>query len=356
MIKVGYDAQALLMPNGGTGKGLQLRNLLGPFIETFVGFASKGPNFSGYPLLQEGVAQYRMWQQVSLPISLLRHQIDLFLAPYNTSPFLLPPRVGLILVLHDTIHMKGFRKPTLHGRFSDFYLRHQVPLSVARSRVVLTVSEHARSEILDAFPRATVRVIPCTINAEWFCPGPVGDRSGYLLMVTSSAPHKNAWGALEAYAVYARRAGSHAKPLRIVGLSKEADTYRERTTALGIADLLSFVPFVPEDELRDLYRGADALLIPSFVEGFGIPVLEAMATGTPVIAARAGSLPEVGGEAAFYFDPANREDMASALETVLSDSRLREEMATKGLVRADVYRPETVGKQVVAFWKEFAGV
>jgi glycosyltransferase involved in cell wall biosynthesis len=356
MVKVGYDAQALLMRNGGAGKGLQLRNLLGPFIESFVGFASKGPNFSGFPVLQEGMAHYRVWQQVSLPVSLLRHRIDLFLAPYNTAPFLLPPRTGLILVLHDTIHMMGFRKPTLHGRFSDFYLRRQVPLSVARSRVVLTVSEHARSEILDAFPRAAVRVIPCTINADWFCPTPVDNRAGYLLMVTSSAPHKNAWGALEAYALYARRAGSNAKPLRIVGLSNEADTYRERATALGIVHLLHFMPFMEEHELRDLYRGADALLIPSFAEGFGIPVLEAMATGTPVIAARAGSLPEVGGAAAFYFNPANRDDMALALETVLSDSRLREDMASKGLVRADMYRPETVGKQVVAFWKEFAGV
>jgi glycosyltransferase involved in cell wall biosynthesis len=355
-MKVGYDAHALLTCDGGTGKGVQLRNLLGPFIGRFVGFASNRPNFSEYPVVQEGITNYKLWQQVSLPLSLLRHEIDLFLAPYNTAPFLLPPRVELILVLHDTIHTKGFRKSNLHGRLADFYLRRQIPLSVARSRVVLTVSEHARSEILDSFPRANVRVIPCTINAGWFCPPSNGDRKGYLLMVTSSAPHKNAWGALEAYAIYAQRARSHARPFRIVGLSKEADAYRERTAALGIAHLVSFMPFMEEPELKDLYRGADALLLPSFAEGFGIPILEAMATGTPVIAARAGSLPEVGGEAAFYFDPRSTGDIADALETVLTDMRLREQMARKGLAQADVYRPEAVGKQVVAFWKEFAGV
>jgi glycosyltransferase involved in cell wall biosynthesis len=355
MVKVGYDAQAFLAPNGGAGKGLQLRNLLGPFIGSFVGFASNSPNHSGYRLVQEGATRYKVWQQVSLPISLVRHKIDLFLAPYNTAPLLLPPRVELILVLHDTILMKGFRKPDLRGRFVDLYRRCQIPPSVARSRVVLTVSESARSEILDAFPQANVRVIPCTIGAEWFRPAPLGDREGYLLMVTSSVPHKNAWGAIEAYAGYARRAGGSARPFRIVGLSREADVYRERVAPLGIGDLVRFMPFVTENELSELYRGAAAVLLPSFAEGFGIPMLEGMATGTPVIAARATSLPEVGGDAAFYFDPANPEDMIRALETVLGDTKLREEMANKGIVRADVYRPDAISQQVLAFWKEFAG-
>ena len=356
MVKIGYDAQALLMPNGGTGKGQQLRNLLGPFIESFVGFASNAPNRSGYPLVQEGVSNYRVWQQVSLPVSLARHKIELFLAPYNTAPLLLPPGVGLILVLHDTILLKGFRKANLRGRFADFYSRCQLSPAVSRSRVVLTVSEHSRSEILNAFPHANVRVIPCTIDSEWFHLKPLGDREGYLLMVTSASPHKNAWAAIEAYARYVYRSGSKARSFRIVGLSNEADAYRERLAPLGIAHLVHFMPFVPANELRDLYWGAAALLLPSLAEGFGIPMLEAMATGTPVIAARATSLPEVGGDAAFYFDPANLEDIAGALETVLSDTPLREEMARKGIMQAEIYRPNTVGDQVMDFWKEFAGL
>ena len=85
-------------------------------------------------------------------------------------------------------------------------------------------------------------------------------------------------------------------------------------------------------------------------------MLEGMATGTPVLSSRAASLPEVGGDAAFYFDPANREEITDALETVLSDTKLREKMAGKGLVQAEIYRPDVVGRQVMAFWKEFAGV
>jgi glycosyltransferase involved in cell wall biosynthesis len=356
MIKVGYDAQAFLSPNGGTGKGLQLRNLLGPFVDNFIGFASTDPNPSGMSLVQEGLAGYNLWQQVSLPAALRRHKIDLFLSPYNTAPFFLPPHTDLILVLHDTILMQGFRKPDLRGKLMDFYRRCQIPSSVARARIVLTVSEHARAEILKAFPLANVRVIPCTIPVEWFSPRQLEGREGHLLMVTSSAPHKNSRGAIQAYAKYAQSVGNPLPPLKIVGLSREAATYREMLLKYGVESSVTFLPFVTESELIKLYQNAVALFFPSFAEGFGIPMLEGMATGTPVIAARATSLPEVGGDAAYYFDPTDLEDMAGALETVLSDEELRQDMVRKGLRRAEIYHPEVIGLQVSAFWKEMAEV
>lgn len=355
MIKIGYDAQAFLSPNGGTGKGLQLRNLLGPFMDRFVGFASSAHNSSGLSLVQEGAARYNLWQQLSLPASLRRHNIDLFLAPYNTAPLLLPARVRLILVLHDLILMRGFRKPSLRGRVMDLYRRSQIAPSVNRSEVVLTVSRHARSEILNAFPRANVRVIPCTIPVEWFQPQQLEGREGYLLMVTSSAPHKNAEGALEAYARYARQAGSNARPFKVVGLSRESATYSRKAATLGIANLVSFLPFVTERELRQLYQGAAASIFPSFAEGFGIPMLESMATGTPVIAADVTSLPEVGGDAACYFDPTDTEAMAAALESVLSSDSRRATMASRGVAQAQVYHPDVVGRLVMDFWEEITG-
>jgi glycosyltransferase involved in cell wall biosynthesis len=352
MRRVGYDGQAFLSPNGGTGKGLQLRNLLGPFLHRFTGFASNSPNPSGISLVQEGAARYNVWQQFSLPASLRRHNIDVFLAPYNTAPFFLPSRVELLLVLHDTILLKDFRKTDWKGKLRDRYRRMQIPASVARAKVVVTVSQHARSEILAMFPRANVRVIPCTIDEGWFHPQTLSNREGHLLMVTSSAPHKNALGAIEAYARYVSRAGSQARRLKIVGLSREADSYRSKTASLPV----DYVPFVTEAELRELYRNAAALIFPSFAEGFGIPMLEAMATGTPVIAARATSLPEVGGDAAIYFDPGSQEEMTTAMERVLGDEHLQKEMARKGLAKAEEYRPAVIGKQVADFWHEFAGV
>jgi glycosyltransferase involved in cell wall biosynthesis len=356
MRRVGYDGQAFLSPNGGTGKGLQLRNLLGPFVHTFTGFASNAPNTSGLPLVQEGAAGYNAWQQLSLPASLRRHRIDLFLAPYNVAPFFLPRGVQLLLVLHDTIHLKGFRKPDLRGRLMDRYRRFQIPASVARASIVLTVSEHARGEILAIFPRANVRVIPCAVPHAWFAPRPLSEREDYLLMVTSSAPHKNAEGAVTAYLRYAHKAGRAAIPLKIVGLSREAAAYRAKLAQDELSTLIHFLPFVSERELISLYQNAAASLFPSFAEGFGIPILEAMATGTPMIAARATSLPEVGGDAAWYFDPHSADAMAAAIEKVLSSEILREQMAEKGIRRANFYHPDVIGQQVIEFWEEIAGI
>ena len=356
MLRIGYDAQTLLSPNGGLGKGRQLRNLLGRHIESFSGFASTAPNQSGIKVVQEGAYRHRIWQQVSLPNILRRHRIDLFLAPENTAPFFLPSSVRLILVLHDTIMLQGFQQRDLKPRLMDTYLRRQVPASVSRAEVILTVSEYSRAEILRVFPDANVRIIPCTIPETWFHATPIEAREDFLLMVTSSAPHKNAAGAISGYAQYARLAGSSPAPMKVVGLSEEATLYRPLLDELDIADLVSFMPFLAEAELRNLYRKARAVLVPSFAEGFGIPLLEAMATGTPVLTSNVSSLPEVGGPAPFYFDPRKPAEIGSAIDAVMNNLSLQKSMASLGLQRAQDFHPSVVSKLVDDFWRQTADV
>jgi glycosyltransferase involved in cell wall biosynthesis len=354
--RVGYDGQAFLTRNGGTGKGAQLRTLLGPFIREFTGFASTDPNFGDIPLIQEGLAGYNLWQQLSLPGSLRRHGIDLFLASSNTAPLRLPRKTELVLVLHDMIIMKDYAKSEPRARLLDIYRRRLIPASVARAQIVLTVSEHAREEILGTFPKAKVAVISCTVPQPWFSPRPLAGRAGYILMVTSSAPHKNADAAMAAYILYTRKAGSNARPLKIVGLANHAHRYTPDLRESGLEALVHFLPYINEEELRATYQQAGALFFPSLDEGFGIPVLEAMATGTPVLTSRAASMPEVAGEAAAYFDPSSVEDMASSLERVLSDAALCERMANVGLRQAQRFHPVLVRQKVVKFWKDIADV
>jgi glycosyltransferase involved in cell wall biosynthesis len=356
MLRIGYDAQTLLSPNGGLGKGRQLLNLLGRHMDSFTGFASTAPNHSGMKFIQEGVYRHRIWEQVSLPNILRRHRIDLFLAPENTAPFFLPSSVRLVLALHDLIPMQGFQPRKLKPRLTNTYLRKQIPPSVSRAEVILTVSEYSRSEILRSFPGANVRVIPCTIPEIWFDPAPIEAREDFLLMVTSSAPHKNAAGAIAGYAEYARLAGSSAAPMKVVGLSGEADLYRSLLDELGITNLVCFMPFLAEAELRSLYRKARAVLVPSFAEGFGIPLLEAMATGTPALTSSLTSLPEVGGQAPFYFDPHKPAEIASGIAAVMTDSSRRRRMASLGLQRAHDFHPSIVSKLVDDFWSEVAHV
>jgi glycosyltransferase involved in cell wall biosynthesis len=356
MLRVGYDAQTFLSGNGGLGKGLQLRNLLGRHIENFAGFATPAPNHSGLRLIQEGASRHRIWQQLSLPNSLRRHKIDMFLAPENTAPFFLPSSVRLILVLHDMIPMLGFQWRELKPRLMNTYLRKQIPSSVSRAEMILTVSDFSRSEILRFFPDANVRVIPCTIPEAWFDPVAIEARKDFLLMVTSSAPHKNAAGAISGYAQYVRLAGSSAAPVKIVGLSREADFYKSMLDQEEIADLVTFMPFLTEAELRNLYRTARAVLVPSFAEGFGIPLLEGMATGTPVLTSNVTSLPEVGGRAPLYFDPHQPAEIGSAIAAVMTDASLQRSMASLGLQRAADFHPSVIAKLVDDFWQEIAYV
>ncbi len=358
-IRVAYDAQAFLSPNGGTGKGVQLRNLLGPFANTFLGFATKGKNYAEHALIQGGIGGYRVWQQLSLPVMLHRWKADYFLAPYNTAPLLIPKRTKLILVLHDAICLGDYVGKDLRGHIDHNYRQLLVTKAVSRAHTVLTVSEYSKQQILGRYPEARVRVIPCSIGSSWFDADSrkkIEDRDNYIFMVTASVPHKNASGALRGYARYVATVGaSSAARLRIVGLSNAKGKFAREAKDLGVESLVDFEPYVTDAELRDLYRRARAVLFPSFMEGFGIPALEAMASGTPVVLSNAGSLPEVGGDAAVYFDPRDVEAMAKSLTQVLSDPQMQQRMMEAGLQQAQRFHPDAVQREVQEFWKGLVG-
>jgi glycosyltransferase involved in cell wall biosynthesis len=357
-VRVAYDAQAFLSPNGGTGKGIQLRNLLGPFANTFLGFATKGKSYAEQALIQGGIGGYRVWQQISLPILIRRWKADYFLAPYNTAPLLIPSRTKLILVLHDGITLGKYVGADFRGNLDHAYRRFLVAKAVTRAHTVLTVSEYSKRQILERFPRVNVRVIPCSIGSSWFDPAErrrIEQRENYIFMVTASVPHKNTSGALRAYARYVSSTGGlDPARLRIVGLSNAKEKFAREAKELGIEQLVDFEPYVSDEELRSLYRRARVVLIPSFMEGFGIPSLEAMASGTPVASSNAGSLPEVGGAAPIYFDPKDVEAMAAAISRVLSDTQIQQRMMEVGLQQAQRFHPETVQQEVEEFWKGLA--
>lgn len=356
-LRVAYDAQALVSGDGGTGKGAQLRNLIGSRWAEFQGYAPSPRNEKVTPgIVQGGNQRYLIWQQASLPRLLKSWKPNVFLAPYNTAPLWLPRGTQLVLVLHDLILMEKFKASTVRMRIVNSYRRRLIPHSVARSSYVLTVSEFSRNRILECFPETRVTVIPCTIAESWFVePASLEERENYILLVTATPPHKNTARALKAYALYVRMAGTGAAQLRIVGLAHAEEPFRQIVQDLGLKTKVVFEPFVSTAVLQQLYRRANVVLVPSLLEGFGIPVLEGMASGTPVIASRSSSLSEVGGEAIQYFDPFDEASIAASIFTLFREGPLSWlERAYKGHMQARKYHPEIVRRQIDQFWFQIA--
>jgi glycosyltransferase involved in cell wall biosynthesis len=209
-----------------------------------------------------------------------------------------------------------------------------------RADAIAYVSQFTADEFhrLLGAPRGHEKVIPCGVDEAWFAPPDVQrPERPYLLFVGNVKPHKNLPRLLDAFD---RIKADIPHDLIIVG-RKEGfitvdNSVLDRIT--GFAGRVAFTGYVPDDALRRLYAGADALILPSLYEGFGLPPVEAMASGLPVLVSRAASLPEVCGDAALYCDPMDVADMAAQLRRVVADQPLRELLKAKGRARAGQLR------------------
>jgi glycosyltransferase involved in cell wall biosynthesis len=199
--------------------------------------------------------------------------------------------------------------PEFFSRAELAYRRIVYARTIRRSRIVITISEHARQTLIERLGLGPerVRAIHLAVDHERFTPAAL-EREPFLLYPANRWPHKNHVRLFEAFA-FLRRSRPELR-LVLTGAGHERETLPEGVDAHG---------FVSPDELVDLYRRASALVFPSLYEGFGQPPLEAMACGCPVAASNTTSLPVVCGDAAAYFDPLSPEDIVRAVEEVLDD-------------------------------------
>jgi glycosyltransferase involved in cell wall biosynthesis len=173
----------------------------------------------------------------------------------------------------------------------------------------------------------------------------------YVLFVGTLEPRKNLTTLLKAYAML--RAGGQDEDAKLVVVGRKGwlyDEVFETVRALALHRDVLFTDFVDDADLPDLYRGASLFVLPSFYEGFGLPILEAMASGVPVIASNTSSMPEVAGEAALLIDPRNPQAMAEAMAGVLADEQLRKTMTQRGLARAQCFTWESVAQKTLALY------
>jgi glycosyltransferase involved in cell wall biosynthesis len=273
-----------------------------------------------------------------------------------------PVVVGFLDAIAETFPNLVF--PTRRGRF---FWGLKARLAIRRAAAIFTISEASRRDVAAVYGLRPedLLVVPCDVDRDVFHPrrdaseeararASFGLRAEdrLLLAVGGLAPHKNLERLVRAFArVAAKPEGANAKLLLIGGGSSDVfHSDRARLSAAveetGLLDRVVFVGFVPDDRLAILYRSATALCFPSLLEGFGLPALEAMASGTVVLASRRGALPEVVGDLGYMFDPESIDAIAAALSRALSDETERARRAASGPSRAALFRRDVAAKRL----------
>jgi len=285
---------------------------------------------------------YSLREQFTIPLDLRRAAVNLFHAPHYVLPPLIPCRS--VVTIHDCIHLRF--PQYLPNRAAHAYARSFLWIATHRSNRILTVSEASKRDILSLFrvPEQKIVVIHNAIDERfWETPAPdeverVRQRyqldGRFVLYAGNIKPHKNLERLIEAFHTL-RKQGVEDVRLLIIGdeISKYA-TLRRAVHRLKLHQHVRFFGFVPDKTLAVLYRLASVFIFPSLYEGFGLPPLEAMASGTPVITSNVSSLPEVVGDAALLIDPYQADAIADAMLRVLSDEALRRDLRERGLARA----------------------
>jgi glycosyltransferase involved in cell wall biosynthesis len=298
-----------------------------------------------------------------------RAGLDLMYFPASYSFFPVWNVGKTVVTLHDTMALAhpGLIFPNRLGRLA-WWAKEQAAVRWA-DRVV-TVSQAARRDILAWFrlPEGRVSVVPEGPSA---CFGPRAGGAGsdavlrryridparrFLLYVGGLSPHKNLLRLLQAF----ERAGCADADLVLVGdlgdvFHTHVPELREAVGRLGLEARVNFTGFVPDEDLAYLYNRAYALVQPSLAEGFGLPPVEAMACGTPVLASRAGSLPEVVGDAGRFFEPTEVGAIASAIRGLVDDPQARERLAARAVERAKIYTWAGAARALVEVFEEVAG-
>lgn len=333
------------------GIGTYIRNLLRDFDgrkeHEWIYFASPdqcallAKSYSGQ-LVPNRSGKYSFGELLSMSRLANSADCQVFHSPHYTFPYGLKGRG--VVTIHDLIHLR------VHGLLSPpkrAYARFLIKHACKAADRIITVSEFTKQDILKEF-----RVSPDIIHVIYsgvskaFCPANreedgaaalerLGIRRPYILYSGALKPHKNIPLLLRAFSQVSR---SHDIDLVLTGEDLgERPELAGLTRELGIEKRIVSTGRMSEGEVVMLNQHAQVAVLPSLYEGFGLPLLEAMATATPVVAANATSIPEVVAEAGVLFDPHDANDLARALDRVLTDARLREDLRAKGLRRAEAF-------------------
>lgn len=323
-------------------------------------------------LRQGPPALYLPTEQLAWRRLLSREPFDLFHSPYFVAPLMAPPSLPVMVTVHDLIFERYPRYMPMP--WSRPYYRLLVRLSLRRAAVVAAISQATASDLRQYYPQANGKIAVTTEGVEAAFRPPASWQTvtalrqryklerPYILSVGARRPHKNLGRLVRAFG---QLSGDFPHELLMVGppderFPDEARLEARRLNANGGASQVSlspagrvrFLDWAPEADLPLLYAGAELVVLPSLIEGFGLPALEAMACGAPLLASNSSSLPEVVGEAGGLVDPLDEQALAQGMAHILGDAELRRSMAQTGLLRARAFTWQRAAGQILDLYPQ----
>ena len=298
------------------------------------------PHWKHIDLRSIGKNRGNLWEQLDLPLYL---NGELLFSPANIGPWYYRNQV---VTMHDA---SVFAVPDAYSFAFRAKYEFVFKQLAKRAAILLTDSEFSRLELAHYLKVAPERFSVVPLGSDHMT-SVQPDRDilnennleadSYLLMVASHSSHKNYDAVIRAFRLLERN-------VKLVAVGGNSQHVFKKSGAIGaLANVLN-LGYVNDRELKALYENALGFIFPSLYEGFGLPVLEAMRAGCPVICSHAASLPDVAGDAALYFDPGDVEDIARAIERFLSDSTLQEEMRQKGYLQAETFKWSITARKVL---------
>lgn len=283
---------------------------------------------------------YSLSEQIVIPFKVPK--CDILLSPHYNVPFL-PVRAGKrVVIIHDVYHLAFYSKLT---GLQKLYARTMINAAAKKSDAIITVSGFSKHELLKytKADESKISIVYCGLNPDDFKDEYEGDYSliksrfklpeNFFLFVSNVKPHKNLYNLLIAFREILNKDDKYK--LVIVGeyknlITSDKDVFKLLDGSKILKNNTVFTGYISKKELHALYRLAYALVFPSLYEGFGLPPLEAMICGCPVLASSAASIPEACNDAALYFDPYNVHDIGDKLNLFLEDNNLRSSLIMKG--------------------------
>lgn len=298
---------------------------------------------------------YADWEQISLPIAASNYQLDVLHCTSNTAPLF--TNIPTILTLHDIIYLnKSFSGGSLYQGLGHYYRKWIVPMAYKKARQVFTVSEFEKECITSVLGHASKLSAIYNGVGSKFKPLNTAEKAElkarknfpdqYIFFLGNTAPKKNMKAMLEAFGLY-HEINENPLPLVIAESSpSEIAGMLQELNRPGLIKNIHLTGYLSHDELPGIYAAAQLFIYPSLRESFGIPIIEAMACGTPVITSNTSSMPEVAGGAAYLINPTDPKEISQAIAWTLDNPPYHQNLRAKGLLRAMDFRWTSTAKKV----------